>query len=231
MSADLSISLIRESGKYFDLLAAITGTIFFYKYKHTYLRYFLYLLWYITFSEFFADYIHENKIKSLLYFNPLNNLYYNHWVYNAIDTVSFIVYYFIYYNAISGKRFKNWIKIFAFSYIALSLVNWVFVQNFLGEIQSYLFIIGAIFLIISIIFYFVELLRSDKVLIFHKNLLFWVSVGLLLYYSGNIPFAAEFNGYALIPGIHKLFLIVNILAILMYLIFIFGFIWSKKESH
>jgi len=229
MSTDLSISLIRESVKYIELLAAITGTVFFNKYKHTYLKYFLFLLWFITFSEFFADHISANKIKSLLYFSPSNNRYHNQWIFNVLDTVSFIVYYFIYYKALSSEKFKNWIKIFTFSYIVLSIINWWFVQNFFGEMQSYLFIFGAIFLIISIIFYFIELLKSEKIVVFHKTLLFWISVGLLIYYAGNIPFAAEFNGYALIPGIHKLFLIVTVLANIMYLTFTFGFIWSKKE--
>ena len=226
--SDLSISLIRESGIYFELLAAITGTIFFYKYKHTYLKYFLYLLWFITFSEFFATYISNHQVKTFLYFDK-KDISYNHWIYNILDSVSFLVYYYIFYKATITKKFKFWIKNFAGTYIIFSIVNWIFIQNFLSEMQSYLFIIGAIFLIISILFYFIELLKSEKVLIFHKNILFWISTGLLLYYAGNIPFAAESNGYALIPGIHKLFLIVSILSIIMYLIFTFGFIWSKKE--
>ena len=226
--SDLSILTIRESGIYFELLAAITGTIFFYKYKHTYLKYFLYLLWFIAFSELFATYIHNYQIKTFLYFDK-KGIDYNHWVYNILDSVSFLVYFYIFYKATKTKKFKFWIKNFAVAYILFSITNWIFIQNFLSETQSYLFIIGAIFLIISILFYFIELLKSEKVLIFHKNILFWISTGLLLYYAGNIPFAVESDGYALIPGIHKLFLIVSILSIIMHLIFTFGFIWSKKE--
>ena len=225
-----TLELIRENSKYIELLAALVGTIFYYKYKHTYLKYFLFLLWYIFLSEFFVGYIRDNKIDFFLHYSK-TGIIYTHWVYNILDTISFLVYYYIYYKSMSSnEKYKNWIKKFAIAYIVISILNWSFIQNFFEELQSYLFIIGAIFLIIAILFYFIELLKSEKILVFHKNLLFWISIGLLLYYAGNIPFAAELNGYALIPGgIHKLFLIVNILAIIMYLLFTFGFIWSKKE--
>ncbi len=225
---NISLNTFRHLGPFAELLAAVIGTIYFYKYKHTSLKYFLYLLWYITITEFFNWYIDENNITSLLYIDDKGKEY-NYWLINILDTVSFLVYYYIYFKWITDKKFKSWIKRFAILYVLLSIVNWRFVQNFFTELQSYLFIVGAIFLIISILFYFIELLKSEKIVVFHKNLLFWVSIGLLIYYAGNIPFAAEYNGYALISGIHDLFLIVYILAILMYLIFTFGFIWSKKE--
>ena len=219
--------------KYFvqfsELLAAIIATLFFFKYRHTYMKYFLFLLWFIFLSELFAQYIHDNKIESLLYFKESNGKYYNHWVYNILDTLSFLIYYYIFYNSLKTIKHKKVVKIFTMLYILFSIFNWIFVQDFLSEMQSYLFIIGAIFLIVTIILYFIELLKSEMVLIFHKNLLFWISIGLLIYYAGSIPFAAEYNGYALIPGIHELFLIVYILATTMYLTFTFGLIWSKKD--
>jgi hypothetical protein len=91
-------------------------------------------------------------------------------------------------------------------------------------------VVGSIFLIITIIFYFIQLLKSDKIIVFHKNLLFWISIGLLLFHTGTLPFAIKTTSYALLNGIHNLFLIIWILAIIMYLIFTFGFIWSKKEE-
>ena len=228
---ELSMSMIKNSVRYFELLAAIFGTIYFYKYKNTHLRIFLYLLWLITFSEFLAYFISRpgHKIEALLYYNEENKNFYNFWIYNILDSISFLVYYYIFHNALQTLKYRYFIKIFAISYCILSVINWLFVQDFYTEMQSYLFIIGAIFLIISIIFYYIELMRSEKILKFHRGLLFWISIGLLIYYSGTIPFSVQYNGYAIIPGIHELFLIIYILAITMYLIFTFGFIWSKKN--
>ncbi len=225
---NISLHIFRYFVPFAELLAAVVGTIFFYKYKHTYLKYFLLLLWYITLTEFTIWYVSSNNINALLFFDE-NGVQFNLWFYNLLEIVTFITLYSIYLKAIKTIKYKLWIKIFIISFIILTIINWYILQSFIFEMAELPAIVGSIFLIIIILFYFIELLKSDKIVAFHKILLFWISVGLLLYYSGTIPFSLKFNDYMLFPGIHKLFLINTILAITMYLIFTFGFIWSKKE--
>jgi len=226
----MDIDTFRHLGPFSELLSAIVGTIFFYKYNNTPLKYLLYLLWYITITEFSGWYINSNRIEPLLFFDQ-NGTAYTLWMYNLLRIFTFSTLFYIYIKSINTKKFKRIIKIFLITYIVLAIINWSFIQSFIFEMSEIPKVAGSLFLIISIIFYFIELLRSEKIILFHKTLLFWVSVGLLLYYSGTIPFALKWNGYMLIPGIHKLFLINTVLAIIMYLTFTFGFIWSKKESH
>ena len=226
MTINLSISIIKESVKYSELIAAIIGTIYFYKYKHTPLKYLLYLLWYITCTEFFSLYANENEV--LIYIGKSGQKY-NLWMFNLLEIITFLTFFYIYFKSIKNLSYKLWIKIFMISYIIISIINWSILQNFILEWSELPYIIGSFFIIGTILFYFVELLRSEKILLFHRTLLFWVSVGLLLFFAGTLPFTIKMNGYALIPKIHKLFLIMYILAIAMYLIFTFGFIWSKKE--
>ncbi len=226
--SDTIILLIRNSAKYFELAAAITGTLYLYKYKHTPLKYFLFLLWYITLTEFTGWYVSSNNITSLMFFDK-NGKAYNLWMHNVLRIITFSTLYYIYFKSVSTKKFRQWIKIFLVSYIVLSIINWSFIQSFIFEWSEIPKIAGSLFLIISILFYFIELLRSEKIIVFQKMLLFWISVGLLLFYTGTIPFVIKWNGYMLFKGVHKLFLINIVLAILMYLIFTFGFIWSKKE--
>lgn len=213
---------------YAEVLAAITGLVFFYKYKNTKLKYFLFYLLLVVFVEFFGGYITKNKI---LVFVDENGFVYNMWLYNCYRFIVFTLFFYIYYSIIDNKVYKKSIKIFAIIYCSIYVLNWIFLQNFIKESSELPKITGSLFLIITIIFYFLELLRSEKVLIYHKMLSFWISIGLLIFYSGNIPFALKWNNYMLIKGVHKLFLIVYVLAILMYLIFTFGFIWSKKEEN
>ena len=186
----------------------------------------LYLLWYITFTEFFVVVAKENEL--LIYIDK-NNIKYTSWFYNLLYFILFNTMYLIYLKSIKNSTYKLWIKIFIIGYILISIINWSFIQSFVLEGSEYPYVFGSIFLITSIIFYFIELLKSEKIVVFHKELLFWVSIGLLLFHTGTIPFSLEYNGYALIPGIHKLFLIIYILSNIMYSIFAFGFIWSKKE--
>ncbi len=223
---DISTAQIRGSIKYFELIAAITGVIFFFKYKHTHLKYFLYLLWYIVFTEFFGDYIKNNGI--LVHIDE-NGEIYNIWIVNLLYTIFFPILFYIYIKEIKNIKYKLWIKIFLISYLIISIVNWTVIQNFLLEWSEIPFIFGSLTIIVTIIFYFIELLKSNKIVLFHRTLLFWISVGLLLFHSGTIPFTIKINGYAIIKGVHQLFLIMYILSIIMYATFTFGFIWSKKE--
>ncbi len=223
---NISTAIFSDFVLYSELLASIIGSIYFYKYKHTPVRYLLYLLWYITLTEFTSWYASENDVFG---FFDQNGIHYNYWFYNLLKIVTFSTLFFIYLKSINTKKYQEWIKIFFSIYIIITIVNWSILQSFIFEMSETPKIVGSIFLIITILFYFIELLKSDKIVTFHKTLLFWISVGLLLFYSGTIPFTLKTNGYATIPGIHELFLIVYILAIIMYLIFTFGFIWSKKE--
>jgi len=222
----ISSETLRYFVPFSELLAAIAGTIYFYKYKNTVLKYLLYLLWYITLTEFSAWFA---SINDILGFFDEKGIHYNLWFYNLLRPITFLTLFFIYFKSVKTKTYQLWIKIFTIIYILILIINWTFIQNFAFEMSETPKIAGSIFLIILIVFYFIELLKSDKIVIFHMTLQFWISVGLLLYYSGTIPFALKWNGYMLIPGIHKLFLINTILALAMYLIFTFGFIWSKKE--
>lgn len=222
------ITLLFKYGKYVELLSAITGTIFYFKYRHTHLKYFLYLLWFITLTEFLAGFSVKYEIKGLIFYDK-DGVKYNLWMLNLLRLVTFNSLFFIYFKYLNTMFFKRCIKLFAIVYILASAINWSFIQSFIWNASELPRIIGSILLIITILFYFIELLRSEKIVVFHRLLLFWISVGLLLFYTGTIPFALKWNGYMLIPGIHKLFLIVYILATIMYLTFTFGFIWSRKE--
>ena len=223
----MNISLISDIVIYSELLSAIAGSIYYLKYKHTVLKYFLFLLWYITLTELIGWYGSVNDVFGFY----KDGLSYRTWLYNLQRIVIFCSLFYIYFKYLKNELFKKWIKLFAIVYIIITILNWSLWQQFLFERSETPRIIGTIFLIITILFYFIELLRSDKIVVFHKMLLFWISVGLLLFYSGTLPFVLKWNGYMLIPGVHKLFLIVYILAIIMYLTFTFGFIWSKKELH
>jgi len=225
---DISSATLRYLVPFSELLASIVGTIYFYKYRHTVLKYFLILLWYITLTEFSGWYISSNRIESLLFFDQ-NGTLYNLWMYNLLRVFTFSTIFYIYIKSINTKRYNQLIKTFLITYLILVIINWLFIQSFIFEMSEIPRVIGSLFATITVIFYFIELLKSEKIITFHRGLLFWISTGILLYYSGSIPFALKWNGYMLIPGIHKIFLINTILSLTMYLTFTFGFIWSKKE--
>ena len=226
----MDVNTIRHFGPFAELLSAVVGTIYFYKYKNTCLKYFLILLWYTTITEFSGWYVSANRVESLLFFDQ-NGMLYTLWMYNLLRIFTFSTIFYIYIKSINTKRYKQVIKIFLIIYLILVVINWSFIQSFVFEMSEIPKVIGSLFVTITVIFYFIELLKSAKIITFHRVLLFWISVGLLLFYAGNIPFALQWNRYmlTLFPDIHELYLINTILALTMYLTFTFGFIWSKKE--
>lgn len=223
----MSIDTFRHLLIFLELLAAITGSVYFFKYKNTQIKYFLYLLWYITITEFTGWYASENDI--LVFFDQ-NGIDYNHWFFNLLYFIFFIVVLKMYSRSIKNARQKKWIDNFIILYIIISIINWSLIQSFIFEMSELPFVVGSVFLIISIVFYLIELLKSEKVIVYHRKLLFWISIGLLFFHSGTIPFSLKYNEYSLFPGIDKLFLIIYVLSFFMYAIFIFGFIWSNKEE-
>lgn len=220
---EINLEIVGKVLTYTEILVAIMASIFFYKYKNSPLKYLLIILWLVVFTEKFSNIIVE---KNFLFYK--NN--YNFWLYNIMYPLWKIIYLIIFYKILNNDLFKKWVKRFIVIYCIALAVNWLFLEeNFLTDLESYSSIIGALFVTVSSIFYLIELLRSDKIIIFHKKLMFWVSIGLMIFYSSSIPFIIMRSFYSKLAYIHNIFIIDYLLATLMYLLFTFGFIWSKKE--
>ena len=207
--------------KYLELLSAIVGTLMLYKYKHTYLKYFLILLWYTALNEFLGTYIRNYQEANDLTVN-------NKIIFNIYNTINFVVLLIIYRHFIQSKNFKKWILGFIATYL-ISLFIFGFYENYLEVGQSAAYIVGEVFLVITIAYYFFKIFNSDKILNVQKSLLFWISVGLLLFHIGGIPFAVVKNYYAEIPNLKYMFYGKFILIAILYSLYTIGFIWSEKE--
>jgi hypothetical protein len=218
MLLEISFSYFAQSLTYIELACAIVGSIFLYKYKHTFLKYFLILLWYTIINEVIAHLLHENYI--------LRN---NSLLYNIYHVINFTFLLILFKRYIRSTTYKKWIFLFIILYVFSFFLNLIW-QNYLTEIQTVPFILGAVFVIISITFYFLEILNTTKVLYVSKNLLFWISIGLLLYFVGKIPTRIIRNYWEDISYYKDILIAEYILSIVMNISFIIGFICSKKDK-
>ena len=201
-----------------EVIAAIIGSIYFYKYKNVFLlKYFVLLLWYIVLNEFIGLYIR-------LYHDASNAIAIN--IYNVINFTYILL---LYKNYLVSKKSKKLVLTMLITYLISFIVNGFF-ENYLYQFQSIPYIIASLFIIITILLYFREILNSEKVLYTNKNLLFWIGIGLLLYFVGNIPFRILRNYYEYLTDATILFLINFTLTIVMNTCFIIGFIWSDKKQ-
>lgn len=218
MSLNELLLTLREIGSTLTFITAIIGTIFYYKYKHTFLKYFLILLWYIALNEIIGRFLHERSILR-------NNVI----LYNVYLLINFSFLLVLFKTYVKKTNHKKWILAFLITYITSISID-VFLKDYFLEIQIIPFIIGGIFIIISIFFYFLEILNTNKVLYVSKNLLFWISVGLLLYFAGKIPIRIIRNYWKEILYFNETRVVEFILGIIMNICFIIGFICSKKDK-
>jgi hypothetical protein len=202
-----------------ELITAIIGTFFYKKYKETKLKYFIFYLWYSAINEIVVG-IYLKRFMKIEWGNLLYNIYY---------IISFVYLFILYKNYLNGKKNKNATVIFITSYIILLVING-FYQNYIYDLQIISYIAASGFLIITIFLYFFEILNSEKVLNIKKNLLFWISIGLVLYHIGNIPFRVLRNYYSDLTDATVSFLLGVFLVITMNICFIIGFIWSDRKQ-
>ncbi|RZS98921.1 hypothetical protein EV197_0122 [Aquimarina brevivitae] len=211
------MGILRYIGLLFELLALITAVIYFYKYKNTALRYFLLLLAYIFLNDSLGMFVREYITD------------YNAVLYNSYYVINFSFWFLLYRYYLKITFNKKIVLSFFLIYIISFIINGFF-ENYLIDYQRLPYIIAALFLIITIVIYFIEVLNSQKVLHTKNNLLFWISVGLLIYYVGNLPFRILRNYYIQLADATILFLVNFVLTVVLNSCFIIGFIWSNKKQ-
>ncbi|WP_452602330.1 hypothetical protein [Pontimicrobium sp. MEBiC06410] len=213
------VDLLSKIGTIIVYITAITGSIYYYKYKHTVLKYLLLVLWYAVINESLGYYIRV--------YTSINNTL----LYNIYYLIYFSFLFLLFRRYVKENKHKKWITLFHIIYVISFFING-FNQDYLQEIQVTPYIIGGSLIITSIIFYFSEILNTNKVLYVSKNLLFWVSVGLLLIFAGTIPvrFIINYWDEDVVAYDSLIKLVSFILYIVMYICFIIGFICSEKDS-
>lgn len=218
MLKNISIEEFKTAITFLQVMTAIIGTFYYYKYNNSSLKYFLILLWYTVFNDYFA-------VLYLRYVDDSSNVV----LYNVYQIIRFCITFLIYRMAIESRRSKEIITAFILLYLSSVVVNSCY-EIFLQDYFVITFIIGAIFIVISISLYFSEILNSNKIIYINKLLLFWISVALLVYFVPSIPFYVVRKYYINSPTIPYIYFLNYFLVFVINLIFIAGFIWSEKEQ-
>ena len=155
----------------------------------------------------------------------------NLWIYNAFLIVRYaLTIAFIYY-LIKTIRGKTIILYSSILFISLAIINYIFVQTPYA-VNSYSIIIFNIILVIATLIYFKQLLDDLEIVKLVTIPEMWICLGILLYYSGTLPFFILFN--SLINNYTALlnsFLIINdSLNIVMYALYLIGFLCLRSTA-
>ncbi len=188
-------------------------------YKNTPLK-FLPLIFFFT---ILAEYLGK-------YLTHLGKIHLNIFVHNIYYLVHFSFFFYVFMKVIDNIRFKKYIGICLGVFLLFFFNDTVFTGIFENSFTK-TYIAGAGILVVCIILYYVNILQSSQVLVIKNDLLFWVSVGLFLFYIGYIPIKIIRTWFYKPDSFFEILLIIQFsLIIIMCLFFLTGFLWMKKKS-
>ncbi len=205
----------------FELIALIISIINYRNLQKTILR------WFIPFL------IVTNIIEWGNFFKLFSINHSNNWIFNFFIPVEFCFYGWVFFNIIIVIKAKLIIKYLGTGLIMVTILNMFFVQG-LRNLNSYTYMIGSVYVILCVYYYFKQLIDNVNDFNILQNAFFWISVGLLLFYSCEF-FLMAFFEYFLSIGDFKsfqpIFHFVNIfLNITMYSCFSISFFCKPQQQ-
>ena len=196
-----------------EVSAGIVGIIKFRKFKNSYWKWFIYYLAFIGFSELVCEFVLIRFPKFLPY-------YYDYF----IIPLEFVMMYWLYsYKSLQNKKLF-WVS---------SLVYLVSLFAFKVTIVNHFnYIIGTFLLSIMIILEYNKQMKSDDILKFKENMMFYINTGVGLFYIGTLPYFA-FNSLlwkdqVIFFNYYYIFLSCGIL---MYTLFSISLLWGKPNTY
>ncbi|NQZ45099.1 MAG: hypothetical protein HRT65_12375 [Flavobacteriaceae bacterium] len=195
------------------------------KYFDTVLKLFPIIIAYTFFNELLGHLIRYSS--EFAFFSK--KTFANDLIYNIYDLFFYGFFYYVYWKLIHSKRRKKTIKILALTVLASYLISCCF-QNPLTISLYYATSLASWVLALIIILYFSEKSTEWNWQRERSNLMFWVSLGLLLF-SYIFPFLF-FSGY-LKPELwyaYNFQMVLRIIIVIMYGLFITGFVISHRRA-
>ncbi len=199
-----------------EVTAAVVGIIKFRKFKDTYWKWFIYYLVFIACSELVCKFV-------LRYYEDFMDQYLAFFV----MPLEFLAMFWLYYKSLKNQKIL-WISASVF---LLSLVPY-FVLEGKSSVNAFNYTLGGFLMTIMILLEYRKQMKSDDILKFRENMMFYINIGVGFFYVGTLPFFA-FNSqlWAEKPmffNYYALFLMTNVL---MYTLFSIALLWGKPNTY
>lgn len=214
-----------------ELLAALAAIKYLLKNRDSTSRFFVYYLVLTVIIENVALYSRfmqnnfDNNLFNLIKNSPICR---NFWLYN-IYHLFVIIFLGKYYGLLLKKpKYKRIISLLVVVYSIFSVFYFIFSDTFFYGGISYGMMLQTFIIVIFVCLYYLELLKSDKILKFHRSKHFYISVVLLLWFLINTPLFIFSDYYRLANPNFIYFrqLILLCSNIVMYLCFTIVFLYS-----
>lgn len=197
------------------------------KYYDTSLRYIPVLLLYTLLNELLGHIISRNEEYALIFDNAYNT--YTVVIYNIYNVFFFSYFFYLFWIYLKNKKHRDIIRWGGILFLTTALIN-PFFQSIMLRNQIYAYVIGAVVLIITIVLYWREIVPTTTWTHLKNNILFWLSLGLFIFYTGYLPIKINRHFHIInqtneAPYVRRIQLL---LIVIMYGCFIVGF-WRMKR--
>tara|TARA_R100001369_G_scaffold2966_1_gene9747 strand:+ start:13933 stop:14643 length:711 start_codon:yes stop_codon:yes gene_type:complete len=226
--SDLTINL-------FELMAALSSSYYWVRTKDFRIKPIVWLLWLTVFVETFGlyGYVLQNNYCYDWFLWVKNSVFCrNRWLYNILSLLSVILLGLFFRNHLHDKISKKIVVIIFVLSSVFSIAYFSITNGFFTKSIPYDALIQTLTVFVFVMLYFKELLKSDEILKFYKSYLFYISLGLLLWYLCITPlviFDAYF--YDVNPSFIEFRGIYLLIAnILLYSCYTFAFIYSLHHN-
>lgn len=217
---------------FLEIIAAFSGFYFLRKNKDSKMRYFVYFLVFTISVEALASYTHLYDKVGFLKVLEETKFRSNFWLFNIYIIISLLFYIKFYKRILKYSSHKKILKsLFIISLFVIPICTYIERDGFFNTNLSYNFIWTTFSVFICVSLYFYELLMSDNLLSFHRSTLFYISIGLLLWWLVFPPVAFYFPYYKEThPEMVNLKGTILILTnVYLYGCYTIGFLWGKEK--
>jgi len=216
-----------------EVLAAVTGLVLYNKYKHTAAKYFIWFLVYLSFCDFSGSYVHYINNGPFSFLEGTRFVR-NFWWSTLYWKIGAIVFFVFYFNKILTKsHHKQVIKYLGYAFIVFSIIyilcNW---SDYFMRFFPIISVVGAFIIFLCCVFYFIEILQSDKILTFYCDINFYITAAIFIWWLIITPIVfydiyMSHYDWNFIFLKWQIYLFANVV---MYVTFTFALIWCKPEN-
>ena len=200
-----------------EVAAAVIGIIKFKKFRETHWKWFIYFLLFIAGSELLSYFV-------LCYYIKVRTYFYDFFV----IPIEFIFLFWLYSYKSLGKKKLFWISTVFYT---LSLFPYFTFGEF-TLVNSFNYIVGTFLLSFMIILEYDKQIKSDAILKFKENMMFYINTAVGLFFVGTLPFFAFhsliWKDTVIWSNYYLFFMLSNIL---MYTLFSIALLWGKPNTY
>lgn len=225
-------------GLIFILIAAISGSYYLFKTSNVQrdIKYFAWFLWFVFLLDlsglyslwaFFDNYKTFPFLKDSLFTR-------NVWLHNWIQLITISFYSFLFIKQIERIKYKRILNLALLFFILFGIFKLASTNQLFFTYDMSILIVGVLLLIIAISTYYFDLILSDKILYFKNNLLFYASIGLLIWHL-CVPPIQIYSAYFSVKNVEFINMYTAVLRYcnsFMYGMFSYAFIYcAQKKQH